>query len=104
MDLVEISPEMAKILLNLKNFARNCAISWFGRVSSGFREKTRHPTHRFQILEAETRCRPSLVSSRPVLKLDQTGFLGESGLGCCWTPLNPYIILGMEWVNGSIAN
>jgi len=104
MDLVEISSEMAGILLNLKNFSRNCAISRFGRVSLGLGEKTRQSTHHFRILEVETRRPLSLASSQPVLGLDRTSFLGGSGLGCCWTPLNPYIILGMEWVDGSTAN
>ena len=51
MHLAEISPD-------LKSFARKCSISRFSRVSSGFGEKTRQPTNRFRVLEAETRRRP----------------------------------------------
>ena len=73
MDLVEISLEMAKIPLDLKNFAEKCFISQFGRVSLSFREQTYQSTCRFRVLEAETLGRPSLALGRPVLELDQTG-------------------------------
>ena len=59
----------------------------FSQVSSGFGEKTRQLTHGFQILEAETRQWPSPTSGRSVLGPDRMGWLGGSGIDCCWTPL-----------------
>ena len=87
MDLAEISPEMAEISLDLKNFAGKCSLFWFSRVSSGLGEKTCQPTRRLQVLEAETRRRLSLVSGRPVLGLDWMVFTGGSSIGFLWTTL-----------------
>ena len=87
MDLAEISLEMAKISSDLKNFVGKCSISQFGRVSSGFREKTRQPTHSFRVLKSETHPRLSPASGRPVLESGRMGWMGQSGFNICWTPL-----------------
>ena len=79
--------DLAKISLDLKNFARNCSFDRFSWVSLGFGEKTRKLTYGFQILEAKTRRRLSLTSGRPILEPDRTGWPSGSGIGCTWTPL-----------------
>ena len=58
------------------------------RVSSGFGEKTRQLTSRFQVLEVEIRRRPSLVSSQSIIGPNQMGLGGWVGSRFCWTPLN----------------
>ena len=49
--------------------------------------KTRQPTRRLRVLEAENRHRPSPASGRPVLGPDQTIFSGGSGTSFLWTAL-----------------
>jgi len=61
--------------------------SRFDRVSSGFGEKTRQLTHRFRVLKAKSRHRPSLVSGWPVVGRDRMGLGGCIGSRFCWTPL-----------------
>ena len=75
--------DVAEISSNLKNFSGKCSIPQFDQVSSCFGEKTRQPTRCFQVLEAETRRRPSSASGWLVLRSDLTGWMGESGLGFC---------------------
>ena len=61
--------------------------SRFGRVSSGFGEKTHQLTCHFWVLEAEI-CRwPSLVSGWPVVGPDRTGLGVWVGSWFYWTPL-----------------
>ena len=55
MDLAKISPEMAKISPNLKNFARKCSISQFSRV---LRVLGRKPANRPTVFEFQ-RWRPA---------------------------------------------
>ena len=93
--------DLAKISSNLKNFFGKCSIPRFDRVSSCFGEKTRQPTRCFRVLEAKTRRRPSSASGWLVLRSDLTGWMGELGLGFCWTPLPISVgqLLAMEYSN-----
>ena len=83
MDLVEISCENGWDLVGFEKFGEKCSISWFCQASSGFGEITCQLTHRFWILEAKTRHRPSPASSQP----NQMGWVGGLGHGFYWTPL-----------------
>ena len=60
---------------------------WSVRVFRIWEGKTRQPTRWLQVLEAETRRRPSPASGRPVLGPDWTVFAGGSGPDFLWTTL-----------------
>ena len=90
-DLDEISPDLNK---SNKTKPTNHSNQWRTAISSVFSDRvgwksvfhahTRQPIHWSWVLGAETRCQPSLMSSRMVLGSDQPSWLG---FGSGWTPL-----------------